>query len=83
MSNVSGEPDQALSRGNVLVVSNPSVKLVSTGEAAKAIGVGRATLARWWQDGLVTPALVTAGGHARWDIEDLKAQLRARQERDD
>jgi DNA-binding transcriptional MerR regulator len=64
-------------------VSTPPVKLVTTGEAAKAIGVGRATLFRWWQDGLVTPALVTAGGHARWDVADLKAQLRARQQRDE
>jgi DNA-binding transcriptional MerR regulator len=56
--------------------------LLSTGEAAKAIGVGRATLARWWADGLVTPELVTAGGHARWDVEKLKGQLRDRQQRD-
>lgn len=50
--------------------------LVTTGEAAKAIGVGRATLARWWANGLVKPDLITAGGHARWNIETLKADLR-------
>jgi hypothetical protein len=25
---------------------------------------------------MVTPALVTAGGHARWDIAELRDQLR-------
>lgn len=52
--------------------------LVPTGIAAKAIGVGHSTLARWWAEGSVTPALVTPGNHARWDIEDLRNQLRAR-----
>ncbi|HWU12108.1 MAG TPA: MerR family transcriptional regulator [Streptomyces sp.] len=55
--------------------------LVSTGEAAKAIGVGRATLARWWSDGLVKPALVTAGGHGRWDVEQLRKDLAKLNER--
>lgn len=55
----------------------PDASYVPTGDAAKAIGVAHSTLARWWKDGTVTPALVTAGGHARWDVEDLKAQLRA------
>jgi len=50
---------------------------VATGVAAKAIGVAHSTLARWWAEGKVTPALVTPGGHARWDVEDLREQLRA------
>lgn len=49
---------------------------VSTGEAAKAIGVDRRTLQRWAAEGAVEPALVTNGGHQRWDVEDLKEQLR-------
>lgn len=51
--------------------------LVPTGVAARAIGVGRGTLVRWWQQGLVEPATVTAGGHARWDVEQLRDQLAA------
>jgi DNA-binding transcriptional MerR regulator len=51
-------------------------RLVSSGEAARQLGVGRSTLHRWWRDGLVTPALVTAGQHARWDLDDLRRQLR-------
>ncbi|GAA2338236.1 hypothetical protein GCM10009854_13090 [Saccharopolyspora halophila] len=49
---------------------------VSTGEAAKAIGVDRRTLQRWAAEGVVEPALVTPGGHQRWDVEELKDQLR-------
>lgn len=53
-------------------------RLVPTGVAAKEIGVDRSTLVRWWQDGIVEPEIVTAGGHGRWDVEDLKRQLRER-----
>lgn len=54
----------------------PDAKLVSTGVAADALGVAHFTLFRWWKDGLVTPALVTPGGHARWDLDELREQLR-------
>jgi len=49
---------------------------VSTGIAARSVGVDHATLVRWWKRGYVKPALVTPGGHARWDLDDLKRQLR-------
>jgi 8-oxo-dGTP pyrophosphatase MutT (NUDIX family) len=55
-------------------------RLVSSSAAARALGVDRATLWRWKRDGRVTPALETAGGHLRWDIEQLRRQLRHRQE---
>lgn len=51
-------------------------RLLPTGPAADAIGVAHSTLARWWKEEKVTPALVTAGGHARWDVDDLREQLR-------
>lgn len=54
----------------------PAPKLISTGVAADALGVAHFTLFRWWQAGIVTPALVTPGGHARWDLDELKEQLR-------
>lgn len=51
---------------------------VGTGEAARALGVGATTLRRWADSGQVTPVFRTpAGGHYRWDIDDLRAQLRA------
>jgi excisionase family DNA binding protein len=50
---------------------------VTTGKAAEALGVSLTTLQRWAHQGLVTPALRTAGGHFRWDLDDLRSQLRA------
>jgi excisionase family DNA binding protein len=52
------------------------VQYVTTAEAARRIGVGVSTLQRWAAQGVVTPAWRTPGGQARWDVEDLKAQLR-------
>jgi excisionase family DNA binding protein len=49
---------------------------VTTGEAAKAIGVGHMTLLRWMKAGHVTPAAKTPGGQYRWDLDDLRRQLR-------
>jgi DNA-binding transcriptional MerR regulator len=57
-------------------------RLVPTGVAAREIGVDRGTLVRWWQRGLVEPAMVTPGGHARWDVDELLRQLRAQRQRD-
>ena len=50
---------------------------VTTGKAADALGVSLTTLQRWAHQGLVTPALRTAGGHFRWDLDDLRGQLNA------
>jgi predicted site-specific integrase-resolvase len=54
-------------------------RLVSSSVAAQALGVDRATLWRWAKDGLVTAALRTAGGHLRWDVDELRQQLRSRE----
>jgi excisionase family DNA binding protein len=59
-----------------------AMALVTTAEAAKQLGVATRTLQRWAADGLVTPDLVTPGGHQRWDVERLREQLREIQERD-
>jgi hypothetical protein len=76
-------PGQHYLTRSCVIVANVSSKLVPTGVAADAIGVDRGTLHRWWKvDGLVQPTLVTAGGHARWDIDDLKRQLRERRKTD-
>jgi hypothetical protein len=55
--------------------------LLSTTEAAKALGIAPRSLSRWAKDGVVIPALVTAGGAHRsgrywWNLADLRAQLR-------
>jgi DNA-binding transcriptional MerR regulator len=53
-----------------------SRRLVATGEAARALSVSVQTLQRWVRDGIVTPTATTAGGHHRWDIADLREQVR-------
>jgi excisionase family DNA binding protein len=50
-------------------------KLATTGEAARAVGVSHRSLVRWAQEGTVTPAWRTPGGHLRWDIDQLRRQL--------
>jgi len=49
---------------------------VSSGEAAKRIGVSQSTLANWVQRGWVTPHLRTPGHRYRWQVERLKRELR-------
>lgn len=51
-------------------------RLLPTGEAARRVGVAPSTLARWWKEGRVSPEMTTAGGHGRWDIDDLRDHLR-------
>ena len=60
-------------------------RLISSGEAARALGISTRTLARWVQEGRVVPTLITAGGHYRFELKDLKAQLieLARKRRED
>lgn len=52
-------------------------KLVSTKEVADEIGVARQTVSRWVRDGVITPARRTAGGQSRFDLDDVKRQLKA------
>lgn len=61
---------------SLLVMSPPRRRLVPTGVAAEELGIDRSTLVRWWQQGLVTPAFITAGRHGRWDVDDLRRQIR-------
>ncbi len=51
-------------------------RLLSSSAAARELGVNRATLWRWQQAGTVTPALLTAGRQARWNLQQLRHQLR-------
>jgi hypothetical protein len=59
-------------RGSVTAERIPPIP---TTKAAAALGIPRTKLYRWWTHGLVEPSLVTIGGHARWDLEDLKRQI--------
>jgi DNA-binding transcriptional MerR regulator len=50
-------------------------QLVSSAKAAQALNVHPSTLRRWIESGIVTPKSRTAGGHARWDLEELQRQV--------
>ncbi|MEV1294447.1 helix-turn-helix domain-containing protein [Pseudonocardia sp. NPDC049635] len=54
-----------------------AARLMGSVEAAKAVGVDRTTLARWVAAGKIEPTLTTAGGHHRYDLDDLRRQLAA------
>lgn len=56
--------------------------LVTTADAAKAVGISRATLQRWANAGIVEPEWRTAGGHMRWDLDSLREQARTAYERE-
>ncbi|MBQ7262103.1 MAG: MerR family DNA-binding transcriptional regulator, partial [Synergistaceae bacterium] len=49
-------------------------RLVSIGEAAKALGVSISTLRRWDASGRLDAAH-TAGGHRRYDLAKLRPEL--------
>jgi transposase-like protein len=49
--------------------------LIRTAEAARALGVVPSTLYRWERAGIVRPAMRTAGGQARWRLDELREQL--------
>ena len=60
--------------------------MVSTGEAARPVGVDRSTTRRWVNTGVLMPRKRTVGGRYRWDIrwdiyrwdiDDLEAQIKA------
>jgi excisionase family DNA binding protein len=55
--------------------------LLSTSEAAKALGVERSTLSRWAKRRYVVPVQTTLGGHHRWDLDRLREQVVAFQRR--
>jgi excisionase family DNA binding protein len=54
--------------------------LITTGEAARELGVSRETLNAWVRDGKVAPHSRTVGGHMRWNLEQLRRQIREAQE---
>lgn len=51
-------------------------RLVTTAEAARLLGVSRSTVQRYVKAGLLRPAHVLPSGHLRWDLDDLRRQLR-------
>ncbi|MHA6629379.1 MerR family transcriptional regulator [Pseudonocardia sichuanensis] len=59
----------------------PTARLVTTSELARAIGLHTRTIQRYRAEGVIVPELESPGGHARWDVEKVKDQLRALRQR--
>ncbi|MCW0214398.1 MAG: helix-turn-helix domain-containing protein [Pseudonocardia sp.] len=64
-------------------VSDRPARLITTGQAARELGIDPATLWRWVKAEYVTPHSKTVGGHLRWDLEDLRGQIKRLQARDE
>lgn len=52
-------------------------RLVGTGELARALGISPTSIRSWLAEGVISPSLRTKGGHYRWDVDDVRAQLKA------
>lgn len=52
---------------------------MTTGAAARALGVSHRVLLNWAEAGTVTPAWTTPGGQFRWVITDLRRQLKIKE----
>jgi Predicted transcriptional regulators len=50
-------------------------RLLTTAELARALGLSARTIQRYRQAGLIRPAEVSLGGHARWDVDDVREQI--------
>jgi hypothetical protein len=66
-------------RSEIMLSVAEQARLVSTGEAARALGIDPSTLARWVAAGYVRPTLRTRGRHMRWDLNDLRQQINERE----
>jgi predicted site-specific integrase-resolvase len=55
--------------------------MLTTAEAARVVGIHRKTLSGYVGRGLIKPTLRLPSGHMRWDVDDLKRQLRELDER--
>ncbi len=60
-----------------------NVRLLTTGEVAKELGVSHAAVLAWVRDGKLSPTLTTPGGHHRFDLDDVRRQLRELRQRDE
>lgn len=56
-------------------------RLVTTAELARALGLSARTIQCYRQTGLLEPELVSAGGHARWNVDKVRSELRSLAER--
>jgi excisionase family DNA binding protein len=55
--------------------------LLTTSELAKALGLSLRSIQRYIAAGHITPELTTPGGHHRWNLDDVRNQLREQRRR--
>jgi predicted site-specific integrase-resolvase len=53
----------------------PPSDLVSTPEAARALGISSRTLQRYVKAGFVTPEITLPSGQYRWNVPKLRRQI--------
>jgi predicted site-specific integrase-resolvase len=58
-------------------------RLLTTPELAQALGLSTRSIRRYLRDGKIAPDITSPGGHHRWNLESVRAQLRALRERSD
>lgn len=51
-------------------------KLLTSRELADELGLSTRTISRYAREGSLVPTIVTPGGQYRWDLEDVKRQMR-------
>jgi excisionase family DNA binding protein len=56
--------------------------LLTTGELARELGVSRSAILKWTRAGLITPGWTSPGGHHRWEVEKVRAELGQQRRRD-
>lgn len=56
-------------------VPDASPLLVSTPDAARALGISARTLQRYVRAGHITPDLTLASGQYRWNVDRLRDQI--------
>ncbi len=58
-------------------------RLVTSGQLAEELGISTRTVSRYVREGLLTPTETTLGGHHRWDIDEVREQIRQLRQRDE
>lgn len=56
-------------------------RLLTSGQLAKELGISHRSITHYAQTGQLEPTLTTPGGQYRWDLEDVKRQLREMRKR--
>lgn len=49
---------------------------MTSGELARELGISPRTVARYVREGLLEPTETTLGGHYRWDVDQVRQQIR-------